>query len=286
MTREYGDATSQTLAVEMNDADGKASTQVIFVNDTKDHVRTIDFKRGFLQLSEDRMYITRKLAHSLKLGIGDEFTFRVYGEDKPRTAKIAGICSDPQSQQFTCTRGYLESLGLTYHADTIYSDELLDLTDIPDGAEVIQTKDGLESGVRGMMDRMTSVIALFIVLSAVLSVVILYNLGILSFSEKQYQFATLKVLGYRTKPLRRIFNQQGRILAIISIILGLPAGYFMVSYIFTAALGDNYDFPAYVSPVSFILAGVTIFLVSSLVNHWLSGRIRRIDMVSSLKANE
>ena len=286
MTREYGDATSQTLAVEMNDADGKASTQVIFVNDTKDHVRTIDFKRGFLELSEDGMYITRKLAHSLKLGIGDEFTFRVYGEEEPCTAKIAGICSDPQSQQFTCTRGYLESLGLTYHADTIYSDELLDLTNIPDGAEVIQTKDGLESGVRGMMDRMTSVIALFIVLSAVLSVVILYNLGILSFSEKQYQFATLKVLGYRTKPLRRIFNQQGRILAIISIILGLPAGYFMVSYIFTAALGDNYDFPAHVSPVSFILAGITIFLVSSLVNHWLSGRIRRIDMVSSLKANE
>ena len=286
MTREYGDATSQTLAVEMNDADGKASTQVIFVNDTKDHVRTIDYKRGVLELSDDGMYITRKLAHSLKLAIGDEFTFRVYGEDKPRTAKITGICSDPQSQQFTCTRGYLESLGMTYHADTIYSDELLDLTAIPDGAEVIQTKDGLESGVRGMMDRMTSVIALFIVLSAVLSVVILYNLGILSFSEKQYQFATLKVLGYRTKPLRRIFNQQGRILAIISIILGLPAGYFMVSYIFTAALGDNYDFPAYVSPVSFILAGVTIFLVSSLVNHWLSSRIRRIDMVSSLKANE
>ena len=66
MTREYGDATSQTLAVEMNDADGKASTQVIFVNDTKDHVRTIDFKRGILELSDDGMYITRKLAHSLK----------------------------------------------------------------------------------------------------------------------------------------------------------------------------------------------------------------------------
>ena len=35
-----------------------------------------------------------------------------------------------------------------------------------------------------------------------------------------------------------------------------------------------------------LVAGVTIFLVSSLVNHWLSSRIRRIDMVSSLKANE
>ena len=175
---------------------------------------------------------------------------------------------------------------MTYRADTMYVDELLDRTTVPAGAEVIQTREGLEKGVRSMLSMMTSVIVLFIVLSAVLAVVILYNLGILSFSEKQYQFATLKVLGYRTKPLRRIFNQQGRILAVISIILGLPAGYYMVSYIFTAALGDNYDFTAYVSPLSYVIAGCAIFLVSCLVNDWLSRRIRGIDMVSSLKANE
>ena len=60
----------------------------------------------------------------------------------------------------------------------------------------------------------------------------------------------------------------------------------MISYIFGAALGDNYDFPAYVRPVSYLLAGAAIFLVSCLVNGWLSGKIRKIDMVSSLKANE
>ena len=115
---------------------------------------------------------------------------------------------------------------------------------------------------------------------------ILYNLGILSYSEKQYQFATLKVLGYRTKALRHIFNQQGRILALISILLGLPAGYWMISYIFEAALGDSYDFRAYIRPVSYVIAGIGIFLVSALVNDLMSRKIRSIDMVSSLKANE
>ena len=286
LTQKYGDASSETIAIEMEDDEGKAITQTIFVNEAPDFICTSDFSRQPMDLGDDGMYITRKLSESLKLGIGDEFTFRVYGEEETRTAKICGIYRDPQSQQFTCTRKYMESLGMTYRADTVYSGELLDVTDVPEGADVIQTKEGLESGVRGMMDRMTSVIALFIVLSAVLSVVILYNLGILSFTEKQYQFATLKVLGYRAKPLRRIFNQQGRILAIISILLGLPAGYFMISYIFGAALGDNYDFPAYVRPVSYLLAGAAIFLVSCLVNGWLSGKIRKIDMVSSLKANE
>jgi ABC-type antimicrobial peptide transport system permease subunit len=137
-----------------------------------------------------------------------------------------------------------------------------------------------------MLGRMTSVIYLFIGFAALLAVVILYNLGILSYSEKQYQFATLKVLGYRTKALRHIFNQQGRILALISILLGLPAGYWMISYIFEAALGDSYDFRAYIRPVSYVIAGIGIFLVSALVNDLMSRKIRSIDMVSSLKANE
>ena len=123
-------------------------------------------------------------------------------------------------------------------------------------------------------------------LAALLAVVILYNLGILSFSEKQYQFATLKVLGYRTRALRKIFNQQGRILAYLSILLGLPAGWWMTSYIFEAALGDNYDFQAYIRPVTYVIAGVGIFAVSVLVNDMMSRKIRKIDMVSSLKANE
>lgn len=283
---EYGDETSQTIAFEMQEADGTTSAQTLFVNDAPEHVRTTDHDRRAIEMTDEGVWITEKLSGSTGLGIGDEFTFTVYGEEEPHTARIAGTCRDPQSQRFFCTKGYLESLGMTYRADTIYVDELLDRSRVPEGAEVIQTREGLETGVRNMLDRMNSVIVLFIALSAVLAVVILYNLGILSFSEKQYQFATLKVLGYRAKPLRRIFNQQGRILAVISIALGLPAGYFMVSYIFSAALGDNYDFRAYVSPQSFVIAGAAIFLVSGLVNYWLSGRIRKIDMVSSLKANE
>ena len=60
----------------------------------------------------------------------------------------------------------------------------------------------------------------------------------------------------------------------------------MTSYIFEAALGDNYDFQAYIRPVTYVIAGVGIFAVSVLVNDMMSRKIRKIDMVSSLKANE
>lgn len=287
MIDTYGNETSQTLALEVKDReDETTTTQMMFVADASESLQFTGHDRSKLELTDDGVYITEKLSKTLSLEIGDEFTWHVYGEEEWYTSKIAGTYRDPQNQRFACTAGYLDSIKREYRPDTIYSMEELDRTNVPQGAEVIQTKGGLQKGVESMLSRMTSIIYLFIGFAALLAVVILYNLGILSFSEKQYQFATLKVLGYRTRSLRKIFNQQGRILAYVSILLGLPAGYWMVSYIFSAALGDNYDFPGYIKPVTYVIAGIGILVVSIVVNDLMSRKIRKIDMVSSLKTNE
>ena len=295
----YGTETSQTLAIEVKEKEpeeggapdngtmpGRTTTQMMFVSDAPQSLQFTGHDKSQIELSDEGVYITEKLADTLRLDVGDTFTWHVYGEDDWYTSEIAGTYRDPQNQRFACTAGYLRRIEREYRPDTIYSMEELDRTQVPDGVEVIQTKDGLQKGVESMLSRMTSIIWLFIGFAALLAVVILYNLGILSFSEKQYQFATLKVLGYRTRALRKIFNQQGRILAYLSILLGLPAGWWMTSYIFEAALGDNYDFQAYIRPVTYVIAGAGIFAVSVLVNDMMSRKIRKIDMVSSLKANE
>lgn len=294
----YGNETSRTLAMEVvpgasrisqdisQDAGNSASTQTMIVADAQDSLQFTGHDGSPITLSDDGVYITEKLAKTLHLAVGDTFSWHAYGDDAWYSSPITGTYRDPQNQRFACTRGYLESIGKEYRPDTIYSMEELDRSKVPEGAEVIQTKSGLEAGVRSMLSRMTSVIYLFIGFAALLAVVILYNLGILSYSEKQYQFATLRVLGYRTRALRKIFNQQGRILALTAILLGLPVGYWMVSYIFEAALGDSYDFPAYIRPVTYVIAGIGIFAVSLLVNDLMSRKIHTIDMVSSLKANE
>ncbi len=283
----FGNESSQTLALEVRDKDADStSTQTMIVTDAPESLEFTGHSREAVKLEDGGVYITEKLSGSLGLKIGDEFTWHVYGEDKWYTSKIIGTYRDPQNQRFACTRGYIESLDRTYRPDTIYSMEELDRSNVPEGADVIQTKSGMEVGVRSMLSRMTSIIYLFIGFAVLLAVVILYNLGILNFSEKQYQFATLKVLGYRVRSLRKIFNQQGRILSVIAILLGLPAGYWMVAYIYEAALGDAYDFPAYIRPQTYVIAGLGIFVVSVVVNDLMSRKIRGIDMVSSLKANE
>ena len=75
-------------------------------------------------------------------------------------------------------------------------------------------------------------------------------------------------------------------ITIIAIIIGLPLGYMMVDYIFKAALGDSYDFSAKIKILSYIYAALGTFIVSYFVNKILANKVKSIDMVTSLKANE
>ena len=108
----------------------------------------------------------------------------------------------------------------------------------------------------------------------------------MSFSEKEYQFATLKVLGYKYKQIKKIFIKQNIWIGIFAIIIALPLGNYMTDYIFKNAIGDTYDFEAMINPVTFIMSSIGTFVVVYIVNQFLAKKIKKIDMVSSLKGNE
>ena len=111
-------------------------------------------------------------------------------------------------------------------------------------------------------------------------------MSILSFGEKEYQFATLKVLGFSDKKIKKIFMMQNSIITIISIIIGLPTGYFLTSYLFKVCLDDNFDFGVHIEFWTYLVASIGTYLVSYLVFKYLAKRVNNLDMVSSLKANE
>ena len=184
------------------------------------------------------------------------------------------------------TRGYYESLGLTYKANYLYSkDDLSKVKDIP-GVEYIQGNDSLRENLANMMAMVTDLIVLIVGLALILGAVIIYNLGVLSYGEKQYQFATLKVLGFNDKKIKKIFVKQNNWIAVISAILGLPFGYWITDYVFTVVADRDYDFGATILPQTYIICFVITVVTSHLVSLFLARKVKTIDMVSSLKANE
>lgn len=285
LTDKYGRATSQNLGVEIKIGD-KKETNSLIVNDAKESLRYTNHNKEYMYLEDNGIYITEKLSKKYGLNTGDEISWHIFGDDTWYTCKIVGINRDPQSQILNMTRNYYESLGLKYRADSLYTND--DLSDVKtlEGVDTIQSIANLKSGMQSMLSTMKTMIVILIAVSAILGFVIIYNLGILSFSEKQYQFATLKVLGFKNRQISKIFVKQNLWIAVVGIILGLPLGYLMTDYIFKSALGDNYDFSANIKLISYMYSAIGSFVVALFVNKVLSRKIKTIDMVTSLKGNE
>ena len=286
LTDKYGNKTSMTLGIETK-KDGKRESNNIFVTDAGNYVRFVDNKGNYTKIDSDKgVFITYKLASNKGYKLGDKVTWHIYGDKKYYTSKIVGFNKDPQNQNLTMTRKYLESLGIEYKPDSLYTNDNLKNVKEIKNIETIQDIDSLKDGMNNMLSMMKTMLVLIIGVAIVLGSIIIYNLGILSYAEKQYQFATLKVLGFSDKKIKKIFVRQNNIIAVISIIIGLPLGYYLTDWLFKTAIEEHYDFGASINALTYIVAGFGTFIVSYLVSKFLARKIKNIDMVSSLKGNE
>lgn len=286
LTDKYGDNTSETLTIETK-IGKEREANTIFVTNAGNLVRFQNENGEFIKVNKNNgVYVTRKLAKENNLKVGDTIKWHIYGVNKYYESKIVGLTKDPQVQNLTMTKEYLESLDIDYKPDSLYTNtDLKGVKDIKN-VSLVQDINELKNGLESMLSMMKSMIMLIIVFAIGLGAIIIYNMGILSYSEKQYQFATLKVLGFSDKKIRKIFVQQNNWITVLSIIIGLPTGYYMTSWIFKSVIADNYDFSAYINLSTYLIAIIGTYLVSFIVSKMLSKKINKIDMVSSLKANE
>lgn len=284
---KYGHNTSQTLGIEIKDEDGNRESNNIFVTDAGNYVRFVDKKNKVKEKPNNKgIYVTYKLAETKGYKIGDKIKWHIYGDNNYYTSEIVGFNKDPQNQNISMTIKYLESLGLDYQPDALYTNADLSKTKEIKNIETIQDIDSLKDGMTGMLSMMKTMLVLIIGIAVLLGGIIIYNLGILSYSEKQYQFATLKVLGFKDKQIKNIFIKQNNWIALLSIILGLPGGYYLTDWLFKTAIEEHYDFGASITLRTYIISAVGTFVVSYLVSKFLARKIKNIDMVTSLKGNE
>lgn len=286
LTDKYGNNTSETLTIETK-IGKEREANTIFVTNAGNLVRFQNENGEFIKVNKNNgVYVTRKLANQKNLKVGDTIKWHIYGVNKYYESKIVGLTKDPQVQNLTMTKEYLESLDIDYKPDSLYTNtDLKGIKDIKN-VSLVQDINELKNSLESMLSMMKSMIMLIIVFAIGLGAIIIYNMGILSYSEKQYQFATLKVLGFSDKKIRKIFVQQNNWITVLSIIIGLPTGYYMTSWIYESVIADNYDFSAYINLSTYLIAIIGTILVSIIVSRMLSKKVNKIDMVSSLKANE
>lgn len=291
LTINYEGDYSGSVAVEFNE---KAYSLEIYSVE-HDMVKFMPDK-GFdpLKLSDDGAYVCRRLADKYKLKKGDEITVRPYGKsnDEAYTFKINGIIRS-QSESVVITAKYAESMNVDYSVTAIYTntsasvignDKAAANGEAPyDVIKTVQEKDELIKTFDKFLEIMNMMIILLVAVGVALGIVVLYNLGTMSYAERYREMATLKVVGFRDKKIGRLLIEQNLWITVFGMVVGLPLGIFTLDYLIKA-LASEYEMNLVLGPLTFISGIVVTLGVSLLVGFMIARKNKKINMVESLKA--
>nr|WP_295001460.1 ABC transporter permease [uncultured Methanobrevibacter sp.] len=267
----------QSIELKANDEE---DTVTLLVTNNTDLISYTDSNRDSIEIGEGNVSISQKLADRFDLAVGDKVKWHIVGNDKWATSKIDQIHAEPISQGLIMSPDTLEDEGLNFTPTNILTKQKFG--ENFDSIKSTTTIDKMEES----WDQMTSAVMMMVyvvtVVAGALAIIVLYNLGILSFTEMEREIATLKVLGFRTNVLRKLLLTQNVIFTSIGYVFGLPLGLYFMTLMMNAA-GDSLYYIPSLTWGNILLTAVITFSISIGVNLMFSDKINDLNMVEALK---
>ena len=128
-------------------------------------------------------------------------------------------------------------------------------------------------------------VTVLIAAAIVLGVVVLYNLGVMSYTERYREMATLKVVGFKDKKIAGLLIGQNMWVTVIGVILGLPLAAGTLGYL-VKELASEYEMRVVMGWKTFLISTLLTFCVSLVVSLFVAKKNKKIDMVEALKGAE
>ena len=262
--------------------EGRTITMEIHDEDN-DLLRFLNEENELVRLDDEGVYLCLRLKDTAD--IGDTIDFSPYGSEETYRVKVAGYLRSVMSEAIIMTDTYADSLGMDYHISAVFTD--VESEDIEESSIISgkQDKDMIMDTYDSFMEIMNLMVGLFVVAAIVLGVVVLYNLGIMSYLERSRELATLKVLGFRDKHIGKLLISQNIWLTVLGVVIGLPGGV-AVLYVLVTSLVSEYELSLTLGVLTYAVSILVTFGVSLLVGLMVARKNKKIDMVEALKGAE
>ena len=111
-------------------------------------------------------------------------------------------------------------------------------------------------------------------------------MGLMNFTERTRDYATLKVLGYHQKEIRRLMLRENNITALLGVAIGIWPGVYLTELILKTCEYDSMVFAPDVTVKSIALASLITFVFTYMIEWLLTRKVRSINMVEALKSVE
>lgn len=285
---------------KVKNTNGSFDVSIFVPNSNENFMKSCNIKdyqtKEPINLNQDGIVITDKVAEQLKLKVGDSVKL-IDGDNIEYNLKIAQIAENYVSHYIYMSKEFYETNIKTYNTNMILlntkentsnselekiSEEILKL----DGVASVSIISSLISSIKDMLGTLNYVVIILVVASALLAFVVLYNLANINIGERQRELATLKVLGFYDNEIDNYINKENIIFTIIGILLGLIFGFFLTSAVVVSVEIDKLRFIRKINPISYVYSSLITIVFSFIVNKVIHFVLKKIDMIESLKSVE
>ena len=244
-----------------------------------DYVILRDCESGeVLELQDDEAIVTEKLAILCDYKIGDTVTLKRKGYPDV-SVKIGAIAKNYALHYVCVTPKTYEKL----YADKENFKKALNEDEHFYG---LTYKSDSSKGFLKSVDSLDAVVILLIVCAGGLAFIVLYNLANINITERRRELATVKVLGFFDKETSAYIYRENLISAVLGVLLGFGVGAILHRFVVLTSEVDVVMFNRQLVWWAYLLGALLTAVFTLLVNILLHFKLKRIDMVESLKSVE
>lgn len=257
--------------------------------------RLLTSKGETVKPPRDGLVISAQLAKTLNLKPGDKVTVKpLVGDGEKVQVTVRKVIP-----QYVGVGSYmdLDSLSTLLKSSPVASSMLVKVApeklplvrkQLQEGRNVltIQDKTKIKAQFEQLMESNQASQYILLFFSFVLGFAIVYNVNLISLSERERELATLMVLGMTEREVGRILLAEQTMLGLAAMFLGVPLGYSMLYGIANASATELFSMPLIVLPESFLVAaaGTVIFILAA---QWkVQGKVSNLSMLDVLKQQE
>ncbi len=249
-----------------------------------------------LALSDDGVIITEKYAKLLGIKVGESIFIRLSEADSySKEVKVVGITENYIFNYIYMTPSLYQSLyNLTGDTNMLLL-KMDSAANIEDASSRLLKINGINSvtmnadelkELNTVINSLYFIVILMIIAAAILAFVVLYNLNNINISERRRELATLKLLGFYDKELSAYVYRENVVLTILGTILGTLLGIVLHRFVMVTVETDIYMFGRELEPISIAIAAVLTIFFAVATNLIMYFKLKKIDMIESLKSVE
>ena len=272
-------------------ADGGTRTVMMTVLEDDQTLQHLGEHETFVSIQPGTAAVTYKLTKTLGISLGDTIRLYLPGDDEPLTMVVGQIVSNNVSQGVYLNRSTWEAQRKGDFTPTAIqllgpSESCLSLLEDMDEVDSIDYPAEQIQDMLWMLDTLSSVFTLLTGIALALAFVICYNMGLMNFVERTREYATLKVLGYHQKEIRKLILRENNIISTLGVLLGVAPGILLTDVILHSCEPESGYYTGAPALQSVLIACAITFCFSYLLQLLLTRKVKKIDMVEALKSVE